>query len=477
MESVIIQENRNHHLLNSRSEYNRCAVPRLSTKIGENEYKKWEEDNETEREREEEIESKIRKLKKERNRNRMPKTRRNQPPNKRRKMNDSGYTTNSSQDTPESTEKGKKRKMEEKTETENGEQEQCQSPALKRRKRQTDIREVLQFQVPQQHLQSSLPSSTPDCTQTVSETVCDENLQSEAPIITPCRNFQVPLHQQQTLPCTTPKCAKMSPICETIGAEEDLHSPLPITTPRRQHVPPPVNFPGQQQQKSPLPKNISINLHPTTPVSPQEYFLNGEKVEFMQNWEERIHQHREEIDKENKEREKRVEEKEKKEKSWELLRQCRDYLKENEKNWKIEMTERERKRIQEEERERRLARAEAKKGDAQRKLIQTKMTDSLRKLPQMERERILQENERTRRFELRESKVNIWKKWRGEETKVEVKGKGKSELELQKENLAKIEETLERIRKEEIERRDEIVKETKRKKKLEEDKKERNEKK
>ena len=32
-ESVEIQENRHHHLLNSRSEYNRCAVPRLACKL------------------------------------------------------------------------------------------------------------------------------------------------------------------------------------------------------------------------------------------------------------------------------------------------------------------------------------------------------------------------------------------------------------------------------------------------------------
>ena len=33
LESVLIQEHRHHHLLNSKSEYNRCALPRLATKI------------------------------------------------------------------------------------------------------------------------------------------------------------------------------------------------------------------------------------------------------------------------------------------------------------------------------------------------------------------------------------------------------------------------------------------------------------
>jgi hypothetical protein len=44
LESVLIQENRDHHLLNSRSEYNRCAIPRLATKMGEKDIEKWKEE-------------------------------------------------------------------------------------------------------------------------------------------------------------------------------------------------------------------------------------------------------------------------------------------------------------------------------------------------------------------------------------------------------------------------------------------------
>ena len=40
LESVIIQQERLHHLLNSKAEYNRSAMPRLTTKIGEKQYKK-----------------------------------------------------------------------------------------------------------------------------------------------------------------------------------------------------------------------------------------------------------------------------------------------------------------------------------------------------------------------------------------------------------------------------------------------------
>ena len=36
-ESVLIQQNREHHLLNSRSEFNRCSLPRLTVKLGDKE--------------------------------------------------------------------------------------------------------------------------------------------------------------------------------------------------------------------------------------------------------------------------------------------------------------------------------------------------------------------------------------------------------------------------------------------------------
>ena len=39
-ESVIIQEERNHNILNSKSEYNRCSLPRLTANLGDREWKK-----------------------------------------------------------------------------------------------------------------------------------------------------------------------------------------------------------------------------------------------------------------------------------------------------------------------------------------------------------------------------------------------------------------------------------------------------
>ena len=59
-ESVEIQANRHHHLMNSRSEYNRCAIPRLSCKLGDKEYKAYEKEVQTDLQKEEHQVSKIR---------------------------------------------------------------------------------------------------------------------------------------------------------------------------------------------------------------------------------------------------------------------------------------------------------------------------------------------------------------------------------------------------------------------------------
>ena len=85
-ESVAIEENRlHHHLLNSRSEFNRSAVPRLVCKLGDNTYKKFEKEMEEEKEKEEGLVSKIRSLVKERNKLRAHHQRK-LPPSKRRKL-------------------------------------------------------------------------------------------------------------------------------------------------------------------------------------------------------------------------------------------------------------------------------------------------------------------------------------------------------------------------------------------------------
>ena len=88
----IQEERRQHEILNSRAEYNRSAVPRLMTKLGDKEYKKYGEDIRKEKTREDLIEEKIQRLRKERNMER--RTAEANTENKRRKLNENEYEEN-----------------------------------------------------------------------------------------------------------------------------------------------------------------------------------------------------------------------------------------------------------------------------------------------------------------------------------------------------------------------------------------------
>ena len=89
-EAVTIEENRHHNLLNSRSEFNRSAVPRLTCKLGNKSYKKYEQEVDRNMEKEEGQITKIRELIKERNRTRVQ-NQRKLPPPKRRKLEGGKY--------------------------------------------------------------------------------------------------------------------------------------------------------------------------------------------------------------------------------------------------------------------------------------------------------------------------------------------------------------------------------------------------
>ena len=87
-ESVSIQQERkNHHILNSRAEYNRCSLPRLSTQLGDAENKKYNAELEKEKEQEETLEKKIRMLRKQQNKARLVPVKGENQGTKRRKIN------------------------------------------------------------------------------------------------------------------------------------------------------------------------------------------------------------------------------------------------------------------------------------------------------------------------------------------------------------------------------------------------------
>jgi hypothetical protein len=86
-EAVLIQANRAHHLLNSKSDFNRCALPRLGTKLGERETKEKREELEEEERKEKDLEERIRNLRKNRQRLRRTKRQPNQPRTKKQRIN------------------------------------------------------------------------------------------------------------------------------------------------------------------------------------------------------------------------------------------------------------------------------------------------------------------------------------------------------------------------------------------------------
>ena len=88
LESVLIQNRRDHHVLNSRSEFNRCAIPRLVSKLGEKELKEWRDKDKEQQANEEKVEEQIRMLRKDRNKDRASHQRRDPCPKRQRMCGD-----------------------------------------------------------------------------------------------------------------------------------------------------------------------------------------------------------------------------------------------------------------------------------------------------------------------------------------------------------------------------------------------------
>ena len=63
-ESVQIQANRNQNILNGKSEFNRCSLPRIGLKLGDKEFKKMEREEKEELAKELKLEQKLKELKK-----------------------------------------------------------------------------------------------------------------------------------------------------------------------------------------------------------------------------------------------------------------------------------------------------------------------------------------------------------------------------------------------------------------------------
>ena len=130
--------------------------------------------------------------------------------------------------------------------------------------------------------------------------------------------------------------------------------------------------------------------------------------------------------------------------SWELLKQCVDFLEEHEPSWKKRQEERRKER----ECKERVEKASNLSLASKKRHVQRKITEHMEKLPRKEREKIEMEEILEKRFELQRIKKELWKH-RGNKKKTDnpiTNKKGENSQLLEK--LEKIMEAKEKIRKE-----------------------------
>ena len=110
----------------------------------------------------------------------------------------------------------------------------------------------------------------------------------------------------------------------------------------------------------------------------EDKVVEGEEItEFeveIVDWDKVLKDHKERLENETKEREERLEKKEIKEKSWELYKECKIFLENNEKNWEKLRNERE----IEMKRKERLARAREQQEITREKVREKKLEKEIR---------------------------------------------------------------------------------------------------
>ena len=378
LESVVLQENRDHYLLNSKSEYNRCAIPRLASKMGENEYKRRAKEEKEEKMREEEIQAKVRKMRKERNR-------------RRRKDDD----------------EEEEKILEEEIESREGNVERRCSKKRKIEDKTVEVKSV------------------------------EDSSSVEAQIVEEFSAVEV----HDAGECSKTNTGGDGPAVEDQEVGEDAAVEAP-----------------NEERESMKNRNILADDEEDDPawlekIRKQEEMLartlenEGRRSEWI-DWDERFAGYRKELEKEENETTERVERAAMKTASWELMRLCRNFVKENGTLWKDGEEERKR----EKDKRERLSKVAIKKDDRRSKMLQKKLTETWLHLPEKERERYRGEEERRKRFELKEIKENLWR-WRSREGKKgEKKGKGgvkKKEIaeEIEK-KIEEIEKVVEKIKEE-----------------------------
>ena len=162
------------------------------------------------------------------------------------------------------------------------------------------------------------------------------------------------------------------------------------------------------------------------------------------------------------------------EKSWELLRECTSFLRENEKKWLLD-GDTAKQKTKAENKKRRLEIAKIQKEETLQRLRQKKIKETWNKLPECEKRNLIKQEEKKRLMELRQMKVNIWRKWRRKDEK-EKKIEEKNQSDREETWLEKLEDTVERMRQESEKRKSALEQEEKMRRKLIEENKLRQEK-
>ena len=117
-----------------------------------------------------------------------------------------------------------------------------------------------------------------------------------------------------------------------------------------------------------------------------------------------ISKNRERIRKEERDRKEKQENAEKKKASWELLRMCRDYIKENGRSWKTDQRKRNLENESHNQKMIRLEKVSEKKEKIREKTLQKRLLENWLILPEKEKNKYRSEEEKMRRLELKEVK-------------------------------------------------------------------------
>ena len=336
--------------MNSRSKYNRCALPRMMCKLGDKTFKKNEEEIENDLAKEEEQVRKIRGLRKERNKERADIHRIHGA-----------------------------------------------APGAKRRKLEEDEYETEKDKTQDEKMEKTNPTKRKDDD--------DEPAQNAKKKMRPNQNIKEMLERRR----------------DAFEKEQEGGKPLEV---------------GSSVDTTP----------PEVPApAPERHAQQGEQVTNceMIDWESAFKKHLEDTREMERCRAEKIEMAQKKEQSWLLLRECKEFLRDNEKTWQLLENEKPKMKKKQEEKNRRLELSRIQKTETLRKIQEQKIRENWKFLSPKEKKKFTEGEERTRRLELKEMKSNIWKKWRNKKSQDKSPKKTQTETSMK---LEKLEEIVERIK-------------------------------